>query len=121
MNSALMHSQPESMLESFENIGDVPLELSAELDRRTISFQDLMDLRPGSLLTLSRPTGENIDLYAGEVLIGSGEILVIDGVMSVRIADLLDRPLTVTIDETTAAKAEVGALVDGSQGQGSLT
>jgi flagellar motor switch protein FliN/FliY len=99
---------PESILELFRMIEDVPLELRAELDRRKISFRELMELHVGSLLTLARPTGENIDLYAGEVLIGSGEVLVMDGVMSVRIADLVDRPLTLAINEPAAGQAEDG-------------
>jgi len=107
MNDLQMFSpRQESILERFRMIDDVPLEVRAELDRRTISFRELMELDVGSLLTLARPTGENIDLYAGEVLIGSGEVLVMDGIMSVRIADLLDRPPTVALDEPAAEKAE---------------
>ena len=90
------HQAPSKglILESLRSIGDVPLTLRAELDQRTISFQELLELRPGSLLVLSRPTGENIDLYAGDVMIGSGEILVVDTTMAVRIADVRDRPVT---------------------------
>lgn len=80
-----------SVLERFEAIDDVELTLRAELDRRVISFEELLSLDAGSVITLSRPTGENIDLYAGDVLIGSGEILVVDGILAVRIAYLRDR------------------------------
>jgi flagellar motor switch protein FliM len=79
------------VIELFRRLEEIPLVLRAELDRRTISFGELMKLDVGSLLVLSRPTGENIDLYAGEVLIGSGEILVVDTSMAIRIADLRDR------------------------------
>ena len=82
-----------AVLDRFQVIHDVPLTLQAELDRQTISFRELMALGAGSLVTLSRATGENIDLYAGDVLIGSGEILVVDGTLAVRIADLRDAPV----------------------------
>jgi flagellar motor switch/type III secretory pathway protein FliN len=85
------------LLEQFQLLEEIPLTLRAELDRRSISFGELMKLDVGSLLLLSRPTGENIDLYAGEVLIGSGEILVVDSSMAVRIADLHDRAPTSTM------------------------
>jgi flagellar motor switch protein FliN len=78
-------------LESFEFLGDVPLTIEAELDRRTISFRELLDLRAGSVLTLTRPTGENIDLYAGSVLIGYGEVLVVESSLAVRLADLREK------------------------------
>ena len=62
--------------------------LRAELDQRTISFPALLGLEVGSILQLTRPTGENVDLYAANVLIGCGEILVMDSNLAVRMADL---------------------------------
>jgi flagellar motor switch/type III secretory pathway protein FliN len=92
MNKSLkVTSEDPPVLEQFRLLEEVPLVLRAELDRRTISFGALMKLDVGSLLVLSRPTGENIDLYAGEVMIGSGEILVVDASMAVRIADLREK------------------------------
>lgn len=85
-------SVPAVDLSGFEFIGDVPLVIEAELDRRTISFRELLDLRPGSVVTLSRPTGENIDLYAAGIPIGNGEVLVVESRLAVRVADLRDSP-----------------------------
>lgn len=75
-------------MKGLEAIEDVPLPLRAELGRKTISFRELLDLKMGSIVPLSRPAGENVDLYAGEAYLGSGEILVIDGVLAVRLADI---------------------------------
>jgi flagellar motor switch/type III secretory pathway protein FliN len=97
---------PESILEHFELIDDIPLELRAELDRRTISFRELIELESGSVISLARPAGENIDLYAGEVLIGSGEILVLDGIMTLRLADLLGGPAAGELNGQSAGKAK---------------
>jgi flagellar motor switch protein FliN/FliY len=73
---------------NFQVIEEVKITLRAELDQRTISFPALLGLEVGSILQLTRPTGENVDLYAGDVLIGCGEILVIDSNLAVRMADL---------------------------------
>jgi len=73
---------------SYRFIEDVKIPLRAELDQRTISFPELLSLKEGSVLQLTRPTGENVDIYAGEVLIGCGEILVIDSTLAVRVADV---------------------------------
>ncbi len=93
-------------LSPFQAILDVPITLSAELDRRQISVKDLLDLGVDSLLPLTRPTGENIDLYAGEVLLGSGEILVVDAALAVRVAELRDRTQSALTHEGTRQEQE---------------
>lgn len=93
-------SQAPPGLGEFEGIADVPIILRAELDRHTITLRALVELKVGGLLTLPKATGENIDLYAGDVLIGSAEVLVIDGVKGVRIADLRDLPVMPAGEET---------------------
>ena len=75
----------------FKIVESVKIVIRAELDHRTISFPDLMKLEPGSILELNRPTGENVDLYAEKVLLGNGEILVVESNLAVRIADLYYR------------------------------
>jgi flagellar motor switch protein FliN len=76
------------MMIGFEAIQDVPLPLRAELGRKTISFRELLVLKIGSVLPLSRQAGENVDVYASDTYLGSGEILVIDGLLAVRMADI---------------------------------
>jgi flagellar motor switch/type III secretory pathway protein FliN len=50
-----------------------------------------MKLETGSILELNRATGENVDLYAEKVLLGTGEILVVESNLAVRVADLYYR------------------------------
>jgi flagellar motor switch protein FliN/FliY len=86
-----MKSEPVT-LAGYELIDDVIITLHAELDHKTVSFEQLVNLNIGSILQLGRPTGENVDLYAENVLLGSGEILILDSTLAVRIADLRDEP-----------------------------
>lgn len=86
-----MKSDPAS-LPGYEVIEDVKITLHAELDHKTVRFEQLVNLNIGSVLELGRPTGENVDIYAEGVLLGSGEILTIDSTLAVRIADLQDKP-----------------------------
>jgi len=83
---------PSTAIEHFQPIAHLPMRLTAELDRRAISFGDLLAMNIGSVLHLSRPTGENVDLYIENVLLGSGEILLVDSIVAVRVADLRDKP-----------------------------
>lgn len=100
-------AEPEASVDvrvdRFEAIEDVPLTVRVELDRRTITFRELLELGPGSVLAFPRPTGENVDIYAEEVLLGSGEILIVDTALAVRVADLRDKANTEENAETAAA------------------
>ena len=80
-----------AVLKGLHSLNRVPLSLCAELDRCKISIREILDLDEGSLLPLSRATGENINVYVGDVLLGSGEILVIDASLAVRVAELRDK------------------------------
>ena len=81
--------------QSYQSIKDVPLVFSAELGRRGITFEELLSLGIDSIIPLNRPSGENIDLYIGELFLGSGEILVVDGRLALRVADLRDKAAAV--------------------------
>jgi len=84
-------------LPGYESLDDISITLHAELDHKTVSFEQLVNLSVGSVLQLGRPTGENVDLYAEDVLLGSGEILIVDSTLAVRIADLRDRTTEVKV------------------------
>jgi flagellar motor switch protein FliN/FliY len=71
-------------------LGEVPVEIRVELDRRTMSVRDVLLLEEGSVIGTGRSAGENIDLYIGGVLFGSGEIVVIENTLGVRITDFRD-------------------------------
>ncbi len=67
---------------------DIPLELGVQLDRRRISVRDVLGLDEGALIRLGRSAGENVDLLLHGVLAGSGEIVVIDEMVGLRITDI---------------------------------
>jgi flagellar motor switch protein FliN len=90
-------------VDRFHAIDDVLLTVRVELDRRTITFRELLELGPGSVLAFPRPTGENVDIYAEEVLLGSGEILIVDTALAVRVADLRDKTNSETNSEGAAS------------------
>lgn len=75
-------------LEEIGLFADVPIEIEAELDRKIMSVREILKLHSGAVVRLTRSAGENIDMYAGEALLGFGEIVVIESTMGVRITDL---------------------------------
>jgi len=73
--------------EAIAPLGDVLIEIEVELDRRMLTTREVLQLAEGSLIGTSRSAGENIDIYIGGVLCGSGEIVVIENTLGVRITD----------------------------------
>jgi flagellar motor switch protein FliN/FliY len=66
---------------------DIPLDISVELDRKTMSIRDILALESGSIVKMTRSAGENIDILVGKTLVGFGEIVIIETTMGVRITD----------------------------------
>lgn len=76
------------MLLQMERLSDIVVTLRAELDQTTLTFAELANMKVGSILRLSRSTGENIDVYVEDVLIGWGEVLLTAEGAAVRLANL---------------------------------
>jgi len=75
-------------VEELGHLGDVPVALEVELDHKIMTMRDILNLEPGSVVKMTRSAGENLLILIGGALIGSGEIVVIDESMGVRITDL---------------------------------
>ena len=73
--------------EEIAPLGDVPVEIEVELDRRVMTTREVLRLEEGSVIETTRSAGENIDIYIGGVLCGSGEVVVIENRLGVRITD----------------------------------
>jgi flagellar motor switch protein FliN/FliY len=75
---------------AFEEIGhlnDIPVDVDVELDRKKMSVREILSLEEGSVIKMMRSAGENIDIYVGGALLGSGEIVIIEETVGVRITD----------------------------------
>jgi flagellar motor switch protein FliN/FliY len=74
-------------LDEIAPLADVPLDIEVELDRRIMTIGAILDLDIGSVIRMGRSAGENIDILIGGVLVGFGEIVIIEDTMGVRITD----------------------------------
>lgn len=66
---------------------DVPVPVEVILDRRILTVREILDLEVGSILTLSRSAGENVDVIVNGVPLCIGEMVVIETQMGVRVTD----------------------------------
>jgi len=76
---------------SFENLlGDVPVELSVELGRVTMTLKDLLSrLGPGSVIPLTKLTGEKLDVRINERLVARAEAVAIGERYGIRICEIV--------------------------------
>jgi len=73
--------------EEIAGFADIPVSIEVELDRKVMRVGEILALREGSILRLTRSAGENIDIRVGGALVGFGEIVILEDNMGVRITD----------------------------------
>jgi flagellar motor switch protein FliM len=71
-----------------EALNRMTINCSAELGRLKATQEEMLSWREGTILTLDKLAGEAIDIYANNVLVAKGEVVVIDENFGVRITDL---------------------------------
>jgi len=74
-------------LEEIAHYADVQVPVEAQLDRKTMTVRELLELEVDTVVWLTRSAGENLDLYVSGTLVGYGEIVIIENSMGVRITD----------------------------------
>jgi flagellar motor switch protein FliN/FliY len=67
---------------------DVGVPISVQLGQTRMSIRDLLNLKKGSLVQLSRMAGEPVDVFIKDKMLAKGEITVVDDKLSVRIGQL---------------------------------
>ncbi|MBD3319854.1 MAG: flagellar motor switch protein FliN [Chitinivibrionales bacterium] len=76
------------MTNSVKMLLDVSLPISVQLGQTKMNVRELLALKKGSLVQLSRMAGEPVDVFIGGKLLAKGEITVVDDKLSVRIGQL---------------------------------
>jgi len=74
-------------LEEIGALADIAMDIEVELDRKIMPVRDILALENGSLIRMERSAGETIDIRIGGAVIGSGEIVILDETVAVRITD----------------------------------
>jgi len=66
---------------------DIPLEVEAVVEGHPLRVSELLELTAGSLVLSGRAAGENVDILAGQNLLGSGELARANGHRVVRMVN----------------------------------
>jgi flagellar motor switch protein FliN/FliY len=68
---------------------DVPLSISVELGRTSLTIRDLLALGQGSILQLDRHAGEPVDVLVNGKRLARGEVVVIDEDFGIRVTEVV--------------------------------
>lgn len=69
---------------------ELPVQLTCEIGRVTLSAREVLELRPGAVLPVGRPLAGPVDLTAGGRVLARGELVDVEGEIGVRITELVD-------------------------------
>jgi type III secretion system YscQ/HrcQ family protein len=77
-------------LEDGALISELPVEVTAELGRVTMTGRELLELRPGAVILVGRPLAGPVDLTVGGRVVARGELVDVEGEIGVRVTQLND-------------------------------
>ena len=68
----------------------VPLNVAIELGRSRLSIGELLELGYHSVFCLDKIAGNNLDIYINNVLIGRGEVVVIEDRVGIKLNEIVE-------------------------------
>ena len=68
---------------------DIPVKISMEVGRTSITIRNLLQLNQGSVIELDRLAGEPLDVLVNGTLIAHGEVVVVNEKFGIRMTDVI--------------------------------
>lgn len=85
-NEVHSNGQPKPDLDV---ILDIPVSISMEVGRTSITIRNLLQLNQGSVIELDRLAGEPLDVLVNGTLIAHGEVVVVNEKFGIRMTDVI--------------------------------
>jgi len=80
----------ESVLNRF---GNVLLNVDVELGRKLVSIGEMLSWERGTIIKLSKTSGESVDFLVNKKPVAVGEVMVIDEKFAIRITEVLSKEI----------------------------
>jgi flagellar motor switch protein FliN/FliY len=68
---------------------DVPLKVTIELGRRSMKVREILHLAQSSIVEFPKSAGESMDIFINGKLIGTGEVVELEGNAGIRLTDFV--------------------------------
>jgi flagellar motor switch protein FliN/FliY len=78
----------EEISEELQYFGDIPLGITVQLDERRMKIRDILQLQAGSVISLPKSAGENVDIVINGRTVAFGEVVRLEGSTGIRITEL---------------------------------
>lgn len=87
--SDLKKTDAENSPVNLDFILDIPLQITVELGRTKMLIQDLLKLGQGSVIELSKPAGDTLEILANQRLIAKGDVVVMNDKYGIRLTEVI--------------------------------
>lgn len=87
------------LLMEIDSLSDVPAGVEVRLSCKPTTLEAIAKLDVGNIVPLDRAAGETFDVFVGDLLLATAEVVIVEGQLAIRITDLF---LTATPAEPAA-------------------
>lgn len=74
----------------YDLLVDTEITVDVMLGNSDITVEDFLKLSDGDIISLNKPAGSGGDIYVNSRIVGTGDIIVIDDKLAVRVQDAMD-------------------------------
>ena len=74
---------------NFDLLLDVPLEVTVEIGRARVAIRELLQLTQGSVVELTKPASESLDVLINGKPVARGEAVLVNDRFAVRLVDII--------------------------------
>ncbi len=78
----------EAAASNLDRLGEIRIALAAELGRTELPIQKLLQVGPGTVLTLDRNINSPVEIVAQGVPLAKGEVVVVDNCFAIRVLEV---------------------------------
>ena len=79
----------EDQIRSMDLLLDIPLVVTVELGGTRMTIKEVLQLHQGSVIELTKLTGEPLEVLVNNKLIARGELVVVNEKFGIRITEIL--------------------------------
>jgi flagellar motor switch protein FliN/FliY len=80
----------EVSLKNYDTLVDTEIKVDVLLGNTTITLKEFLNFSEGDIVTLNKLAGQGGDIYVNDRIIGTGDIIVIDEKLAVRVQDAMN-------------------------------
>ncbi len=80
----------EVSTKDYETLVDTEITVDVMLGHADVTIKDFLNFSEGEVLTLNKIAGEGGDIFVNQRIIGTGDIIVMDEKLAIRVQDSMD-------------------------------